>query len=77
MSVLHMSSYSFDSACHVMVWLIYVLLCHEAAFINTTPDAPMPNMRTFVDGGLIANNPTIQVTTQPAAPAVAACAGCC
>lgn len=31
-----------------------------AAFINTTPDEPEPSMRTFVDGGLIANNPTIQ-----------------
>jgi len=42
---------------YVLTWL-----CPAAAFINTTPDEPEPSMRTFVDGGLIANNPTMQVT---------------
>ncbi len=41
----------------VLTWL-----CPAAAFINTTPDEAEASMRTFVDGGLIANNPTIQVT---------------
>lgn len=35
--------------------------CTAAAAIDTTPDDAEPTMSTFVDGGIIANNPTMQV----------------
>lgn len=38
------------------------LCCHAAAAIDTTPDDAEATMSTFVDGGIIANNPTMQVS---------------